>query len=99
MRLRRVGATSHHAPAAKEPPPQAAHRTAPHRGRWGAPTAPGTPHQPPQARKRAAGYFARSKSIAEYARNLLSRCSEVIFRTVPDLDRITIESVTAVSER
>lgn len=44
-------------------------------------------------------YLARSKSIALYARSLLSRCSDVIWRTVPDFDRITIDSVVAVSER
>lgn len=44
-------------------------------------------------------YFARSKSIALYARSLLSRCSDVICRTVPDLERMTIDSVVATSAR
>lgn len=73
----------------------------------GAPLRTGAPHAMPGPRglghrPSAAGppgYFARSKSIALYARSLLSRCSESIRRTVPDLERITIESVVADSER
>lgn len=44
-------------------------------------------------------YFARSKSIALYARSFDSRWEESILRIVPDLDRITRDSVVAVSAR
>lgn len=79
------GRTSPGAPTRKRGAPP--HKGRPFRAVW----APG--------RQGRWSYLARSKSIALYARSLLSRCSDRIWRTVPDLERITIDSVVAVSER
>ncbi len=46
-----------------------------------------------------ARYWARSKSMALYARSFDRRCVESILRMVPDFERMTSEEVVAVSER
>lgn len=48
---------------------------------------------------RPSAYWARSKSIALYARSFDSRWVESICRIVPDFERMTSEDVVAVSER